>query len=175
MNGREEYITIETTQRGGRLGRIGRPRNREAQRDNKDAPVWPRGVGAFSSSSEGSLLPGTLGRLIRCAFHPQNKPSPHQSPTFGPTLYKFIVMGLVRKPWPYNWRRLWENCFCDDECDSLLRQGQTPKGRRWWPICWAASGELPGGSQLNRRLTPYPWPSSLPGARRPANLMGSPL
>ena len=22
-----------------------------------------------------------------------NKPSPHQSPTFGPTLYKFIVMG----------------------------------------------------------------------------------
>ena len=49
----------------------------------------------FPSSSEGSLLPRTLGRPILRVFYPQNKPSPHQSPTFGPTLYKFIVMGPV--------------------------------------------------------------------------------
>ena len=49
----------------------------------------------FPSSGEGSFLPGTLGRPILCAFHPQNKSSPHQSPIFGPTLYKFIVMGLI--------------------------------------------------------------------------------
>ena len=95
--------------------------------------------------------------------------SSHQSPTFGHTLYKFIVMGSVRKSWPYNWRRLWKGCLCDDKCDSLLRQGQTPKGRWWWPVYWAVSGELPGGPQLNRRLTPCAWPSSPSGARRPAN------
>ena len=71
-------------------------------KDRKEALVWPREVGAFPSSSEGSPLPRALGRPILCAFHSQNKPSPHQSPTFGPTLYKFIVMGSVRKPWPYN-------------------------------------------------------------------------
>ena len=49
----------------------------------------------FPSSGEGSLFPGTLGRSILRVFYPQNKPSPHQSPTFGPTLYKFIVMGPV--------------------------------------------------------------------------------
>ena len=123
-----------TRKKGGR-----RPRNR------REAPAWSRGVGTFPSSSEGSLLPGTLGRPILCAFYLQNKSSPHQSPIFGPTLYKFIVMGSVRKSWPYNWGRLWESCLCDDECDSLLRQGQTPEGRRWWPVYWAASGELPGG------------------------------
>ena len=47
----------------------------------------------FPSLSEGSLLPETLGHSIPCVLHPQNKPSPYQSPTFGPTLYKFIVMG----------------------------------------------------------------------------------
>ena len=140
MNGKEEYITTEITQsKGGRPKRGGRPRER------KEAPGCERSWG-FPSSSEGSLLPGTLGRPILCVFHPKNKPSPHQSPTFGPTLYKFIVIGLVRKPRPYNWHRLWESRLCEDECDSLLRQGQTPKGRRWWSICWAARGELPGGS-----------------------------
>ena len=70
-------------------------------RDRKEALVWPREVGAFPSSSEGSPLPRALGRPILCAFHSQNKPSPHQSPTFGPTLYKSIVMDSIRKLWPY--------------------------------------------------------------------------
>ena len=49
----------------------------------------------FPSSGEGSFLLGMLSHPILCIFHPQNKPSPHQNPTFGPTLYKFIVMGSV--------------------------------------------------------------------------------
>ena len=60
----------------------------------------------FTSSDEESFLPGTQGHMISCSqllfdHRPfPNKPSPHQSPTFGPTLYKFIVtgpLGLVRK------------------------------------------------------------------------------
>ena len=88
-----------------------------------------RGWG-LPSSSEGSFFPGTLGHPILCVFHPQNKPLPYHSPTFRPTIYKFIELGLVQKLQPYNWRRLWESCLCDDECVSLLGQGQTPKGRR---------------------------------------------
>ena len=87
MNGREEYITTEITQRRG-----GAKKKREAQRKEGDSCLTERGWG-FPSPSEGSLLPGTLGRPILCVFHPQNKPLPYQSPTFGPTLYKFIVMG----------------------------------------------------------------------------------
>ena len=83
----------------------------------------------FLSSDEGSFLPGTLGRPILCIFHPQNKLSPHQNPSFGPILYKFIVMGPVRKSRPHNWCRLWESCSCDDECNSLLRRGQIPQER----------------------------------------------
>ena len=143
MNGREKYITTEITQRkgGGR-----RPRRRGRPRERKEAPVWPRGVGDSRPRARGPFSLGHWAALFCVCFHPQNKSSPYQSPTFGPTLYKFIVLGLVQKPRPYNWCRLWESCLCDDECGSLLRQGQTPKGRQWWPICWAASGELPGGS-----------------------------
>ena len=62
----------------------------------------------FPSSNEGSFLLGTLGRPVLSIFHLRNKPSPHQSPTFGPILYTFIVMSPVRKPRPYNWCHLWE-------------------------------------------------------------------
>ena len=30
------------------------------------------------------------------------------------------------KSGPYNWRRLWERCSCDDECNGLIRQDQVP-------------------------------------------------
>ena len=84
MNGRREYIITEITQRkGGQLGRRGRPR--------KGSYVAERSWG-FPSSSEESLLLGTLGHPIMCVYHPWNELSPYQSPTFGPTLYKFIVM-----------------------------------------------------------------------------------
>ena len=67
------------------------------------------------------------------------------------------------------------SCLCDDECYSLLRQGQTPKEGRWWPIYWAANRELPRGSQLNGRLAPCAWPSSPLGARRPENSQAAPF
>ena len=87
MNGREEYITTKITQRKGAA-----KKKKEAQRKEGGSCVAGRGWG-FPSSNEGSLPPGTLSRPILCVFHPQNKQSPYQSPTFGPTLYKFIVMG----------------------------------------------------------------------------------
>ena len=91
MNRREEYITTEITPIWGTA-----KKKREAQRKEGGSYVTQRNW-EFPSSSEGSLLPGTLGRLILCVFHPQNKPLPYQSPTFGPTLYKFIVMGYGPK------------------------------------------------------------------------------
>ena len=93
MNGREEYITTEITQSRGEDGQEEEGGPEKGKRLLGCKRSW-----RFSSSGEGSLLSRTLGRPILCVFHPQNKPSPHQSPTFGPTLYKFIVMGLVQKP-----------------------------------------------------------------------------
>ena len=90
MNGREEYITTKITPIWGMA-----KKKREAQRKEEGFCLIERGWG-FPSSSEGSLLPGTLGRPILCVFHSQNKLSPCQNPTFGSTLYKFIVMGSVR-------------------------------------------------------------------------------
>ena len=87
------YNNKAHSKRGGEAAK----KKREAQRKEGGSCVTKRGWG-FPSSSEGSLLPGTLGRPILCVFHPQNKPPPYQSPTFGPTLYKFIVMDSVRKP-----------------------------------------------------------------------------
>ena len=93
MNGREGYITIEITQ------------SKEKRKKQEGPEKGWRLLGCeksweFPSSGEGSFLLGTLGRPVLCIFHPRNKPSPHQSPTFGPILYKFIVMGPVRKPRP---------------------------------------------------------------------------
>ena len=95
MNGREEYITTEITQSRGDGQEEGGPEKGERLLGCERS--W-----GFPSSGEGSLLPGMLGRPILCVFHLQNKLSPHQSPTFGPILYKFIVTGPVRKPRPYN-------------------------------------------------------------------------
>ena len=94
MNGREGYITTEITQR-----------KKERKKEEEGSEKGQRLLGCersweFLSSHEGSFLPGTLGRSILCIFHPQNKSSPHQSPTFGPILYKFIVIGPVQKPRP---------------------------------------------------------------------------
>ena len=115
----------------------------------------------------GTLSPRDVGQSGSVYFHSQNKSSPHQSPTFGPILYKFIVMDSVRKPRPYNWRCLWESCSCDDECNSLLRRGQILQGRLWWLVYCATIGERPSGSQLNGPLAPCAWPSPPPGVRPP--------
>ena len=85
MNRREEYIITEIT-KNGENEEEGGPE--KGERLLGCVRSW-----GFPSSGEGSLLPRTLGYSFLCVFHPQNKPSPHQSPTFEPTLYKFIVMG----------------------------------------------------------------------------------
>ena len=95
MNGREVYITIEITQ------------SKEKRKKQEGLEKGGRLLGCeksweFSSSGEGSFLLGTLGPPVLCIFHSRNKLSPHQSPTVGPILYKFIVMGPVRKPRPYS-------------------------------------------------------------------------
>ena len=102
MNGREGYITTEITQSRG--GEKRKPREKRER-----LLGWERSW-EFPSSGEGSFLSGTLGHPILCIFHPQNKSSPHQIPTFGPILYKFIVMGPVRKSRPYNWISLQVSC-----------------------------------------------------------------
>ena len=94
MNEREGYITTEITQsRGGK--------------EKEDPEKGERLLGCersweFLSLGDGSFLPKTWGRPILCIFHPQNKPSSHQSLTFGPVLYEFILMGPVQKLRPYN-------------------------------------------------------------------------
>ena len=89
MNEREGYIIIEITQ--NEMGGLECPEKGERLQECEGS--WE-----FSFSGEAPFLLGTLGRPVLCIFHSQNKPSPHQSPTFGPTLYKFIAMGSVQKP-----------------------------------------------------------------------------
>ena len=98
INGRERYITTEITQRKGK--QEGPEKGGRLLGCEKS---WE-----FLSLGEGSFLLGTLGRPILSIFHPRNKLSPHQSLTSGSILYKFIIMGPVRKSRPYNWRHLWE-------------------------------------------------------------------
>ena len=98
MNGREEYITTEITQSRWKGRRPEGPEKRERL-------LWCEGSWEFLSSGKAPFLLETLGHPILCIFHPQNKPMPYQSLTFGPILYKFIVMGPVRKPRPYIWLR----------------------------------------------------------------------
>ena len=89
MNEREGYITTKITQ--SRRGK------EEEGPEKKERLLGCERSWEFLSSGDGSFVLGTLDHLILCIFYPQNKPSPHQSPTFGPILYKFIIMGLVRK------------------------------------------------------------------------------
>ena len=96
INGSEGYITTEITQSQG-----------DEEEEEEVLEKGERLLGyerswEFLSSGQGSFFHGTLGRPILCIFHPQNKTSPHQSPTFGPIIYKFIVMGPVRKSRPCN-------------------------------------------------------------------------
>ena len=96
MNERKGYIITEITQSRGDGEEEEGPEKGERLLGCKRS--WE-----FPSSGEGPFLLGTLGRPVLCIFHPRNKPSPHQNPTFGPILYKFIVMGPVRKPRPYKY------------------------------------------------------------------------
>ena len=115
MNGREEYITTEITQRKGGGGE---------EKEEEGLEKGERLLGCersweFSSSGEGSFLLGTLGRLIVCIFSPPKQVVASSKPNFwthtlqihyngsvGPRSHP--LLGPVRKPRPYNWHRLWE-------------------------------------------------------------------
>ena len=73
--------------------------------------------------------------------HPQfpHKPLPHQSPAFGPIIYKFIVLdplglnphpslGPTRRPRPYNWHRLWEELLVRWWVQWFVKAGSSPLG-----------------------------------------------
>ena len=89
INGREGYIyNNRDLPKGGE-------EEKEKSREKGERLLGCERSWEFTSSGEGSLFPGTKGHLIQYIFHPQNRSSPHQSPTFEPPLYKFIVISLV--------------------------------------------------------------------------------
>ena len=94
INGRVEYIISEISQKGGGGWK-------EEAQEKERGPWDARGVGNSSPRARGPFSLGPWAVRSYTFFIPQNKPSPYQSPTSGPTLYKFIVMDPVRKPWPY--------------------------------------------------------------------------
>ena len=118
MNGREGYITTKITQ--SKKGK----KKKKAQK--KERGSWDaRGVGSSRPRAR-CLSPWDVGPSDFVYFSPPKQVVASSKPNFWTILYKFIVMGLVRKPKPYNWRHLWESYSCNDEYNSLLRRGQIP-------------------------------------------------
>ena len=72
------YNNRDHSKKGG--GEVAK-KKREAQRKEGGSCVTERGWG-FPSSSEGSLLPGTLGRLILCVFSPPKQVVALSEPNF---------------------------------------------------------------------------------------------
>ena len=130
MNQRKGYIISEICHKGGGLG--SETRREFIFSDEESSP--PRRWAVWFCSS---LL----------LNHPQflHKSLPHQSPAFGPTLYKFIVLGPLgldprlslgpaRKSWPYNWRRLWEELLVRWWVQRFVKEGSSPlreAPRKW--------------------------------------------
>ena len=82
----------------------GTKRRREAPGKGEELGTHILGRGVLSPWDVGPsdsvfLAPIWSSRLL------PNQPSPHQSPTFGPTLYKFIVMGLLGLDPVCHWAR----------------------------------------------------------------------
>ena len=99
MNGGEGYITTKISQRKRRGG--GGKKKKKEKEERREAPGRREELGTHilrrevlspwdvGSSDPVFLAPIGLSRLL------PNQPSPYQSPTFEPTLYKFIVTGLL--------------------------------------------------------------------------------
>ena len=112
-----------------REGREGR-RKAPGKREELGTHILERGVLSLwdvGSSDSVFLAPIWSSRLL------PNKSSPHQSPTFGSTIYKFIVIGPLGLDPVRRWARsekrdptigivYGKGCSCDDECNCLLRQ-----------------------------------------------------
>ena len=142
MNRGEWYITIEISQRKGGGGekesKRGRKKEegREALGRREELGTHILGREVLSPWDVGPSDPMFLAPIRISRLFP-NQPSPYQSPTFGPTLYKFIVMGLLGLDSIRRWAQsekqdptigavCGKGCSCDDECNGLLRQDQIP-------------------------------------------------
>ena len=110
------YNNRDHPKHGGEARRLIERREAPGMREELGIPVLGREA----------LSPWDVGPSGSVYFSPPKQVVASSEPNFGPILYKFIVMGPVQKPRPYNWRRLWKSCSCDDECNSLLRRGQIP-------------------------------------------------
>ena len=167
MNGREGYITTKITQ--SKKGK----KKKKAQK--KERGSWDaRGVGSSRPRAR-CLSPWDVGPSDFVYFSPPKQVVASSKPNFWTILYKFIVMGLVRKPKPYNWRHLWESYSCNDEYKLVKARPNSLGERLWWPVYYATRGELPGDSQLNGPLAPCAWPSPPPGVRPPRISWSAPI
>ena len=110
MNGGVGYITTEISQKGDGLeeGGLG---------ENEKGPWDARGARDSSPRARGPFSLGPWAVRSYAFFPPQNKPSPYQNPTSGPTLYKFIIMGSVRKLQPY---KFIDNCLIKTQIHSSV-------------------------------------------------------
>ena len=181
MKGAEGYITRETSRRGGIVvRRTPESSSHEVSEEEKK--------NSSSDEARGQTFTPPLPLWWSCSptILPDRWRSPHKGPVLGPTS---LPNSLYWACWVWvrshlQWRTpqtrtlqlapFVGSCWCDNEMRELVKARPNPKGERWWPTYWAANGELPKGSQLNGRLAPCAWPSSPPGARRPANLTDGP-
>ena len=106
MNRGEGYIAIEISQRGGWGGGEAKEKEKE---EGREAPGRREELGTHILGRE-VLSPWDVGPSDPVFLAPigsshllPNQPSPHQSPTFGPTLYKFTVTGLLGLDFVRRW------------------------------------------------------------------------
>ena len=98
MNRGEGYIATEISQRGGGGGGEAKEKEKEegreasGRREELGTHILEREV--FSPWDVRPSDPVFLAPIGSSRLLP-NQSSPHQSPTFGPTFYKFIVTGLL--------------------------------------------------------------------------------
>ena len=102
MNGGGGYIATEISQRKGGRGKQKKGKKKKEERLLGDERSWE-----LTSSDEKSFLPGTSNPVFLAPIGSlrllPNQLSSHQSPTFGPTLYKFIVTGLLGLNYVRRW------------------------------------------------------------------------
>ena len=87
-----------------------------------------KGVGAFPSSSKGSFLPRTIGPFDSMCLSSPKQAVVSSQPNFWPHSLQIHCNGLGPKTVTLQLAPSVGSCLCNDKCDNLLRQGQTPKG-----------------------------------------------
>ena len=89
-----------------------------------------RGLAHSRPQAKGSPLPGMIGSLDSVCLSSPKQAVVSSQPNFWPHSLQIHCNGLSPKTMTLQLAPSVGSCLCDDECDSLLRQGQTPKGGR---------------------------------------------